>query len=359
MINSKLENILLSFLPTESVESISPLGEGFINDTYIVKCACSRYILQKKNTYIFRDVPHMMDNILKVTSFIKKNAKEAGLDPSRSTLTVILAADGKPYVFLDGEYWVLTLFIEKSVVYQKADSDKLAYMGGCGVGDFLRSMADFHEELHETIPGFHNMRFRYEQFLTSIDKNLSGRLDLVRSQVDAILSLKDEAMMLWEKFEQGIIPHRVSHNDTKLSNILFDADNRVLCMIDLDTVMSSMALNDFGDSIRSYANLSAEDEPDVKNVKFSLSRFEAFTKGYLSCAKDVLNDSEKQNLAFSAIYITLEQALRFLMDYIDGDLYYKTAYAEHNLVRTNAQLALLNDMKRNYSLMLDIVEKYV
>ena len=359
MKNEKIEHIISAFLPGENIQEVHPLGEGFINDTYIVKsCGGVRYVLQKKNSYIFRDVPRMMDNIMKVTSFIKKNALLKGLDPKRSTLTVVETIDGHPYFFFDDEYWVLTEFIEQSVVYQKADSDRLSFMGGCGVGSFLSSMSTFEEELYETIPGFHNMRFRFEQFSSSIDANPVDRVKEVRNQIDTILSYKDEAMSLWEKFEQGIIPHRVSHNDTKLSNILFDSKDNVLCMIDLDTVMSSMALNDFGDSIRSYANLSAEDERDLKKVEFSLSRFEAFTKGYLLQTRDVLSCQEKANLAFSALYITLEQALRFLMDYIDGDKYYKISYPEHNLVRTNAQLALLSNMKLRYQDMALIVEKY-
>lgn len=353
---SKLREIVSKFKIDASIETVSPLGEGFINDTFIVKTFgdSPNYILQRKNHHIFPDVPNMMSNIVKVTEHIKGLVK----DSMRETLTVVYAKDGMPYYKDEtGNFWAVCVFIENTVTYQKADSPQLAFQGGVGIGRFQTLLQDFSEPLSETIKGFHNIRWRFEQWDESLKNNLSGRKDEVAQEISWIESRREEMLEFWSMVEEGIMPKRVVHNDTKISNILFDKDTlEVLCVIDLDTVMSSTSLNDFGDAIRSYTNTGGEDDKDLSKVSMDIDMFEAFAKGYLQERKGSLAESEINNLAFSARYITFEQVLRFLMDYIDGDKYYKTSYKEHNLVRTRAQYKLLQSMEEQFGKMTTIIE---
>ena len=336
------------------VESVSQLGEGFINETYIVHTAGSAptYILQRKNHYVFPDVPRMMENIAAVTSHIKGKVAE----PMRQTLTVIPARDGKLYAEVEGNFWAACLYIEGSQCYDRADSFELARQGGAGIGRFQTLLADFTTPLHETIKGFHNIRYRFEQWDAAVAADCGGRVAELAEEIGWIESRREKMLTFWSLVENGTIPTRVTHNDTKISNILFDSQtNEVLCAIDLDTVMSSTSLNDFGDAIRSYTNTGAEDDKDLDRVSMNIDMFRAYAEGYLSERKDTLTQSELEWLAFSGIYITFEQVLRFLMDYIDGDKYYKVAYPDHNLVRTCAQYRLLQSMESQYPQMQRII----
>ena len=347
--NAQLMNIASQFELEGVIKEISPLGEGFINDTYVIKTEGDdpNYILQRKNHKIFPDVPGMMDNIKAVTDHIKSKVA----DPLRETLTVIPARDGKLYV-QDGEnFWAVCLFINGTTTYDRADSTELAYQGGLGAGRFQALLADFDKPLNETIKGFHNIRWRFQQWDETIAADPVGRVEELQEEISWIESRRKEMMDFWALVEDGTIPSHVSHNDTKLSNILFNSsDGSMLCMIDLDTVMRSTSLNDFGDAIRSYTNTGAEDDKNLDNVSMNLDMFKAYAEGYLHEQKDTISRSELEWLAFSARYITFEQVLRFLMDYIDGDRYYKTAYPEHNLVRTHAQYRLLQSMEAPYFL---------
>ena len=338
-----------------TVSEITPLGEGFINDTFVIKTEGDdpNYILQRKNHKIFPDVPGMMDNIKAVTDHIKSKVA----DPLRETLTVIPAKDGKLYV-QDGEnFWAVCLFINGTTTYDRADSTELAYQGGLGAGRFQALLADFDKPLNETIKGFHNIRWRFQQWDETIAADPVGRVAELQEEISWIESRRKEMMDFWALVEDGTIPSHVSHNDTKLSNILFNSsDGSMLCMIDLDTVMRSTSLNDFGDAIRSYTNTGAEDDRNLDNVSMNLDMFKAYAEGYLHEQKDTISKSELEWLAFSARYITFEQVLRFLMDYIDGDKYYKTAYPEHNLVRTHAQYKLLQSMEAQYDAMCKVIE---
>lgn len=359
--NNNLNLIASNFQLEGTVESIVPLGEGFINDTFIIKTVgkSPNYILQKKNHAVFPDVPSMMDNIYRVTSHLKKKIIDYGGDPLRETLTVIPTNDNKLY-FKDseGNFWAACLFIEDTVTYDKADNERLAYCGGVGIGKFQSLLSDFTEPLAETIKGFHNIRWRFIQWEKSLAENKAKRIYKLKEEIDWIESRREEMLAFWKLFEDGILPTRVTHNDTKISNILFDKQSGdVLCVIDLDTVMSSTSLNDFGDAIRSYSNTAAEDEKDLDKVSMSFDIYKAYAEGYLSQRKDSLTDVELQYLPFSARYITYEQVLRFLMDYIDGDTYYKIRYPEHNLVRTKAQYKLLQSMEQQYDKMIQLTSK--
>ncbi len=353
---TKLLNIASQFDLEGTIAEIKPLGEGFINDTFVVKTEgdSPNYILQRKNHIIFPDVPGMMENIKAVTEHIK--AKVA--DPLRETLTVIPAKDGKLYVKDEENYWAVCLFIPDTTSPVRADTPELAYQGGLGTGRFQALLADFDKPLNETIKGFHNIRWRFQQWDETIAADPVGRVAELKEEISWIESRRKEMMDFWALVEDGTIPMHVTHNDTKISNILFNkSDGSMLCMIDLDTVMSSTSLNDFGDAIRSYTNTGAEDDKNLDNVGMSLEMFKAYTEGYLHEQKASMVQSELDWLAFSARYITFEQVLRFLMDYIDGDKYYKIAYPEHNLVRTHAQYKLLKSMEEQYDQMCEIVRK--
>lgn len=354
------ENILketaLHFDIDNGIKEVKALGPGFINDTFIVSTGTSdsvkRYILQRKNHLVFPDIAGMMSNILQITEHIRKKVIEKGGNPDKEVLTVIKTKDGGSF-YKDGQgnYWAMCLYIEGSRTYEKADTPALAYKGGEGIGKFQTLLSDFTSPLNETIKGFHNIRWRLTQWEEAMKSNAAGRIMSLGKEIEWIESRKDTMMSFWGLVENGTLPLRVTHNDTKISNILFDEKGDVMCVIDLDTCMSSTSLNDFGDAIRSYANTGAEDDRNPENVSMSMEMFAAYAEGYLSQRKCTLCASEIDNLAFSALYITYEQVLRFLMDYINGDTYYKIAYPEHNLVRTHAQFRLLTSMESQYDAM--------
>lgn len=346
MVMSDIKQIIKNFRIEGNVTEVKPLGEGFINDTYLVYVegvVAPKYILQRKNHIVFPDVPAMMQNIQKVTDHIKSKVE----DPLRQTLTVIPAVDGKLYYKdSDGSYWAVCLYIPGSKCYDKADTEALAYQGGLGLGQFHLLVSDFKEPLSEIIKGFHNIRWRFQQWDEALAADKAGRVKDLKEEIGWIESRRAKMLAFWELYENGTIPVRVTHNDTKISNFLFnEADGSLLCAIDLDTMMSSTLLNDTGDALRSYTNTGAEDDPDLSKVSMSMGMFSSYMKGYLSKMGRYLTQSEIDYLAFSGIYITYEQVLRFLMDYIDGDTYYKTKYADHNLVRTRAQYKLLTSME--------------
>lgn len=356
--NQDLKQIASQFKIEGKVESVAQLGEGFINDTFIVKTAGDTpdYLLQRKNSSIFTDVPAMMDNIQKVTTHLKRKIEAKGGDPLREALTVIPANDGKLY-HLDSErqYWAVCIFIKDTIAYQRASDAELAYKGGKGIGLFQAMLADFHEPLTDILAGFHNIRYRFKQWDDTLAKDPVGRKASVATEIEWVESRRKEMLAFWELVEKGEIPTRVTHNDTKINNILFDKKGDVLCVIDLDTVLSSTCLNDYGDAMRSYTNTGLEDDTNLANVSMNIDIFKGFTRGYLSEAASFLTKSELEYLAFSARYITYEQVLRFLMDYIDGDKYYKTKDKEHNLTRTRAQYKLLTSMEEQYDAMKKIV----
>ena len=360
MDNTKLLNIAHNFDIEGEISNIEALGEGFINDTYIVTTEgdAPNYILQRKNHNIFPDVPAMMNNIGRVTRHLKAKVDSAGGDAQREVLTVIPTKQGELYHKYDEEFWAMSLFIEESITHNKATSPRLAYMGGKAIGRFQSLLADFNEPLAEVIKGFHNIRWRFEQWDSTLAEDRVGRAKEVATEIEWIESRRETMLSFWQMVEEGKLPLRVTHNDTKLSNILFDKPTgKVLCAIDLDTVMSSTSLNDFGDAIRSYTNTGAEDDKCLENVEMDINMFRAYAEGYLSEQLSTMSESELEWLAFAGRYITFEQVLRFLMDYIDGDKYYKIAYPDHNLVRTRAQYKLLQSMERQYPEMQAVIRE--
>ena len=357
-----LNEIAEQFQLEGKVREVKALGEGFINDTYIIHTedGSPNYILQRKNKNVFSPIPAMMENIEKVCHHIKTKVKNRGGDPMREAMTVIPAKDGKLY-FLDAEdeYWAVSLFIDDTIAYEAAETPDLAYAGGKGIGKFQSLVSDLKDPLTDILPGFHNIRIRFEQWDEVLQKDPVGRKAKVRKEIGWIESRRDEMLDFWKLVENGTIPTRVSHNDTKINNILFDKNGEVLCVIDLDTVLNSTVLNDFGDAIRFYTNTGKEDDTNLDNVTMDMEIFKAFTKGYLEEAAAFLTEKEIEYLAFSAKYITYEQVLRFLMDYIDGDNYYKTKSEDHNLIRTRAQYKLLQSIEEQFDAMNAAVKELV
>lgn len=360
---NKLQNICKQFKLEGDILTVKPLGEGFINDTLIittVEATTPNYILQRKNKKIFTNVPAMMDNIQRVTTHLKNKIIAAGGDPMREAMTVVPTHDGKLY-YQDEEceFWAVCIFIQDTIDYQKADTPELAYQGGKGIGKFQAMLSDFKEPLTDILPGFHNIRYRFKQWDEVLKKDPVGRKAIVNEEIEWVESRKEEMLHFWTLIEDGSIPTRVTHNDTKINNILFDKKGNVLCVIDLDTVLSSTCLNDYGDAMRSYTNTGLEDDENLNNVAMNLDIFRGYTQGYLSETAKFLNQAEIDHLAFSAKYITYEQVLRFLMDYIDGDKYYKVKNQRHNLIRTHAQYKLLQSMEAQYPQMCAIVKEVI
>ena len=342
-----------------SVRSYEPYGNGHINDTFLVICG-KRYIMQRMNHQIFTEPEKMMDNILGVTNHIRKKTAEAGEDTERCTLTVVPTLEGASY-FKDsiGSYWRLYDFVEGTVTHETVESPADFYTCAKAFGKFQRQLADYDaKKLYPTILNFHCTPVRYDNLMKSVEKNISGRADSVRAEIDFAMARKDFVRVLEEAREQGSLPLRVTHNDTKLNNILFDsASEEPICVIDLDTVMPGYSVTDFGDSIRFGANTAAEDETDLSRVSLDMELFELYAKGFIEGCDGKLTDSELDLLPEGAIMMTLECGMRFLTDYIDGDVYFRVHREGHNLDRCRNQFALVADMERKLPQMREIINR--
>ncbi|SJZ60937.1 dTDP-glucose pyrophosphorylase [Cetobacterium ceti] len=341
-------------------------NSGHINDTFVIEVLnlegrIKRYIFQRINTKIFNNPEKLMENIEKITTHIGKKVEALGGDPLRETLTIVKTLDGKNfYVDEDNEVWRMYHYIEGAKTYMKVEKPEHMYKTGKALGKFQKQLSDFPvEDLYDTLPNFHNTAMRFENFKRALENNRAGRVDLVRDEIQFILSREKDTRVLIDLLEKGKLPLRVTHNDTKFNNIMIDeATDEGIAVIDLDTVMGGLSLYDFGDSMRSGATTALEDEEDLSKVNFSMELFEEYTRGFLETAGDTLNKEELDHLAFSAKVITLEQAIRFLGDYLDGDIYYKISKENHNLIRARNQIKLVKDMEANMESMKDIVNKY-
>ena len=339
-------------------------GAGHINDTYLVKTTANggnrKYILQRINNKIFTDVPRLMNNIKLVTEFAANIVKERGGDPDREAMRLIPTKDGNVF-WTDGEnYFRVYLFIEDSAAYQIAENPEIFYQSAVAFGRFASMISDFDSSLlFESIPHFHDTKKRFNDLLNAIEENKAGRLNEVKAEADFALARKGMTGEIVDKLASGEIPSRVTHNDTKLNNVLFDAKtNKALAVIDLDTIMPGSTCYDFGDSIRFGCNTAAEDEPDLDKVDFSLELFDVYAKGYLSELKGCLTASELENLPLGAIMMTYECGIRFLEDYLRGDVYFRTSREKHNLDRARVQFKLVSLMEKNLPEIKKIIAKY-
>lgn len=338
-----METIVSQFRIEGTVKEIVPLGNGLINDTYLVRTAetdKADYVLQRINHHIFTDVELLQHNIEAVTRHLRRKLEEEGTeDIDRRVLQFVPTDTGKTWYF-DGEsYWRMSVYIADTQTVDEV-TPQSSYDCGQAFGHFEQELTDLDEPLGETIPDFHNMELRLRQLREAVRENRAGRLKTVEAEV-AFIETHADAMCLAERLHrEGLLPKRVCHCDTKVNNMLFDHDGRVLCVIDLDTVMPAYVFSDYGDFLRSAANTMPEDSPELDRIAFRWDIYEAFTRGYLESAGGFLTPVERQHLPFAVALFPFMQATRFLTDYLNGDTYYKTAYADHNLVRTRNQLRL-------------------
>lgn len=342
--------------------SYEEIKVGNVNHTYKVNyirddgsgmAQIKSYLVQRVNTYAFQNPVALMSNIDKVTEYIHKKF------PDTKCLHFHHTAQRSNYLMDQDGFWRLSNYVP-SVTFNSCDDLDIVRSTGQAFGDFQMMLSDFDAgELFYTIPDFHNTRKRYEKLKADAAMDPCGRVAEVQDLLDWLLSVEDEACRLTDLQEQGVLPLRVTHNDTKLNNILFDAHTgEALCVIDLDTIMPGLALNDYGDSIRFGASTAAEDEPDVSKVHFDLYLFELYTRGYLEAAGAALTDTEKEYLPWGAKLMTLECGIRFLTDYLQGDTYFKVSRARQNLERCRTQFKLVADMENVWDEMASIVKKY-
>ena len=358
-----LREIFNSFEVAGNFKSGTQYGSGHIHDTFLVETSGSgtdNYIVQRLNHNVFKKIPEMQENIERVTGHIRsKLLLIPGADLKRECLTFMRSHDNKTWIRdKSGYYWRISLFITDHRSYDLVDTPGKAFEGGRAIGKFQAMLSDLRDEpLHETIPFFHHIGRRLETLRDIIKDDPAERVKSVKPEIDYILERSESMQIVIKLGEEGKIPLRTTHNDTKFNNILFDLNDKALCVIDLDTVMPGYVHNDFGDAIRTAANTGAEDDENLSNVMINMEVFKAYAAGYLRETKDTLNSTEKEFLAFAPLMITYNQAVRFLTDYIDGDSYYKIHYPNHNLLRTRAQIQLVKSMEANYKEMQSIVRE--
>ncbi len=323
-----------------------PYGNGHINDTFVIT-SHPKYILQRINTDIFKSPEELMENIEKVTVAIKKKLVEKGEDPARGTLTIVKTKDGKNfYRDGNGNCYRVFLFIDDAVSYDRVESEKILYGAAKSFGEFQRMLSDFDaSELHETIPDFHNTPKRFENLKAAFAADRANRRESVKEEIDFALSFEKEISKVVDGLADGSIPLRVTHNDTKINNVLIDPlTGKGVCVIDLDTVMPGSLLYDFGDGLRTGGATADEDERDLTKPGISLPLFKSYTEGYLAGMGDSITEKEKELMPYSVFLLTYECGIRFLTDYLDGDVYFKVHRPGHNLDRARAQFAMCRDI---------------
>ena len=325
-------------------------GEGLINETFCMtvreKRGTVRYILQKINNKLFRDVDKLMHNIRLVTEWCRKSVEARGGDPMRECLNLVLTRDGGSYYFDGSHYFRVYVFIENAVAYQSIRDPRDFYECAVAFGDFSNLLSGFDaSQLYEVLPDFHNTKVRYQNFLRAVEQDVCGRRKEVQREIDWAVTHSDLCGKIVDKIATGEIPLRVTHNDTKINNVMIDkATGKAVAVIDLDTVMPGSLCYDFGDSIRFGASSAAEDEPDISKVFFRYELYEAYLRGYLSAVGNTITPQERRALPYGAILMTYECGIRFLTDYLEGDVYFRKRRAKQNIDRTHTQFKLVDDM---------------
>jgi len=345
-------NIIANFNTEGDDFEISNFGSGHINDTYLVKSKTGShpgYLLQKINSFVFKNIDGLMNNMIHVVNHLKQKVSLAGGNPDKEVLTLIPTKTGAYYnKDDDGNYWRMTCFLKDTKSYDLVTTKQQAHQGGVAFGRFQYLLSDLDPKvLIDTIPDFLNIEKRLEDFNNAIKKDAVGRLQKVKTEVDYLNSWAVAMNEIPKMGRVGILPVRITHNDTKFNNILLDQDNNIQCVIDLDTVMPGYVAFDFGDAIRSIINTAVEDEADLSLIQLNIPLFAEFTKGYLSQTKTFLTDAELKSLIMGVLLLPYMQSIRFLTDYLEGDTYYKTHFAEHNLQRTHAQMQLFKMLELN------------
>ena len=359
-------SIINNFAVEGEFISAIPYGSGHINDTKLVTLSEGgeekQYVLQRINNNVFKKPDKLMENYVGVTSYLSKIIEKNGGDPMRETLNVVKTNDGKNfYLSDDGKYYRLIHFVTDSISYDKVENPEQFYESAVAFGNFQYLLRDYPAEtLYETIVNFHNTPDRIRLFEKALEADVCGRAKDVQKEIDFVLSRREFAATLENARQEGKLPLRVTHNDTKLNNILFDAKSgKPICIVDLDTIMPGYSVNDFGDSIRFGATTALEDEKDLIKVNFDISLYELYVKGFIEGTKGGLTDVEMQLLPIGAIMMTFECGTRFLTDYLSGDTYFKIHREGHNLDRARNQFKLVSDMESRLDEMRAIVSKYL
>ena len=341
-------------------------GNGHINNTFLVSFekedgSTYKMILQQMNKQVFQKPVELMENVMNVTSYLQERILQNGGDPARETLNVFPTKDGRPYyVDTAGEYWRAYRFIDGAACYEQVSCTEEFYQSGLSFGSFQRLLAEYPAEtLHETIADFHDTRARFQVFKKAVEEDVCGRAASVQPEIGFVLNHEYLANVFMEMVDKGELPLRVTHNDTKLNNIMIDEKTKKgICVIDLDTVMPGLAMNDFGDAIRFGASTALEDEPDLTKVSCSMELYEAFTKGFIEGCGGRLTEKEIDLMPMGAKVMTFECGMRFLTDYLQGDVYFKIPREGHNLDRCRTQFKLVEDMEQKWDTMCEIVQKY-
>lgn len=361
-----LKTIIEQFEIKGEFRGYKVLSGGNINTTYELMLfdgeGIKTYVLQRINKFVFKKPDEVMENIMKVTEFIRSKYLSFGEDYHRQVLRYYRNKNGLPYLIDEnGDYWRCYRFIEDSITYDNTVNDKVITEAGKAFGNFQKMLRDFNAEtLYDTIPNFHNTRKRLTDLFHSVIADECERVKQVKEELEYIVDNRNKAEILCNMLDAGEIPLRVTHNDTKCNNVLFDIESgNSLAVIDLDTVMPGLTAYDFGDAVRSIASSCAEDEKDLSKVSFQLDKFEAFTKGFISQLKDNIDEKEVESLIHGPFVITLELASRFLDDYLNGDKYFKISYPQHNLDRARCQLALAKDILAKKQQISEIIKKYL
>lgn len=364
-LTGNMKEVISRFKFQGELKECIPFGNGHINDTFRLTYETERgikhFILQKMNKSIFLNPVELMENVRGVTSWLKKKIQENGGDIERETLNLVEGTDGSPfYVDASGEYWRGYLFIEDAFCFDQVEKDDDFYQSAVAFGKFQGLLADYPAEtLHETIVDFHNTVDRFRKFREALEADVCGRAKEVQEEIKFVLDREKLAHTLCDLQESGELPLRVTHNDTKLNNIMIDSKTgKAICVIDLDTVMPGLSVNDFGDSIRFGASTAAEDEPDLSKVSCDLHLFEVYAKGFIEGCAGALTEKELDMLPMGAVLMTFECGMRFLTDYLEGDHYFKVHREGHNLDRCRTQFKLVKDMEEKLSQMNEIVNKY-
>ena len=363
--DSVISQILAAYVLPGTVADVARHGKGHINDTFCVVCktpegGTARFILQRLSQAAFPHPEEVMENFVGITSYLRREILAEGGDPLRETLSLVKTGDGADFVTdAEGRAWRLMPFIENADCYQSATPELFA-ASGRAFGRFQYMLRDYPARtLHETIPHFHDTESRFEQFLAVLEADKMNRAEGVSPEIQFILRRKADCGVALRALREGKLPLRVTHNDTKLNNILIDRDTHEgICIIDLDTTMPGLAINDFGDSIRFGANHCMEDEQDLTKVNFDISLYEVFTRGFLEGARGSLTSAELEYLPWGARLMTLECGIRFLTDYLDGDHYFHVSHPRQNLDRARTQLKLVKDMEEQFDAMGAVVAKY-
>jgi len=355
---SNLRSILRNFCIEGKPAAISRIGSGHINDSYLVTTTHAEYVLQRINHTIFRNVPELTNNILKVTSHLKEKLLNQPVGLNSFCITQLIPTGKGEYFFQDhgGNFWRLYTCISGTKSYDIIENPQLAYEGGKAFGIFQYLTSDIDPDaLYEILPNFHNIETRLSDFREIVKRDPAGRVKDVQREIFFIEERAVEMHTILNLGQQKKITLRITHNDTKFNNILFNENNRAISIVDLDTVMPGYLLYDFGDAIRTGANMAAEDEEDLSKVGIDLGLFKAYSTGYLEIARKFLCPAEIDHLAFSAKFMTYIIGLRFLTDHLDGDHYYRIHFPGHNLQRAKSQFKLLKDMDLNFSSMKEII----